>query len=89
MPVDRLSNKDLRINPDVTERLKKKFDADLAALEARSQLSNSDSPSKRSAGGRLRGTARVALIMNQNSNALKKRATLSRERANAGDGQSE
>jgi hypothetical protein len=76
--VDRLSNKDLRINAEVTDRLKKKFDADLAALEGRSQLSNSDSPSKRS-GGKLRGSVRVALLMSA-PKGVKKRATLSREK---------
>ncbi len=73
--MDRLSNKDLRVNPDVTDRIKKKFDADQAGLESRSQFSNSDSPSKKSVRTKLRTTFRSTLQLSGAASALKKKST--------------
>ena len=77
--MDRLSNKDLRVNPEVADRIKKKFDADQALLESRSQLSNSDSPSKKSLRNKLRTTFRSTLQLKSAASALKKKSS--------GDGQ--
>ena len=71
-----MSTKDLKVNAEVTERIKKKFDAEHAALESRSQLSNSDSPSKKSARTRLRSTFRKTLNLQGTASALKKRSTM-------------
>jgi hypothetical protein len=72
--VDRLSNKDLRVNPDVADRLKKRFDADRAFLESRSQLSNSDSPSKKSLRTKLRTTFRSTLQLKSAASVFKKKS---------------
>ena len=83
--MDRLSNKDLRVNSDVTDRIRKKFDADQAGLESRSQISNSDSPSKKSVRAKLRTTFRSTLQLTGATASLKNKSSGMEQAAPQGD----